>query len=161
SRWQALLRYTTDGRLEMTNNAAERAIRPLTLGRKNWLFAGADSGGHRAAMIYTIIQFKPVGSTASTRKPICATSSPASPTDQPDHRTSALELAAACQRWPAPSRRLIIANWSLPDAYDACLLSPVTAAAGPATRSATNARVPCRAIVFIPLIRPPTRKVTF
>ncbi|HKD31072.1 MAG TPA: IS66 family transposase [Xanthobacteraceae bacterium] len=56
SRWQALLRYTTDGRLEMTNNAAERAIRPLTLGRKNWLFAGADSGGHRAAMIYTIIQ---------------------------------------------------------------------------------------------------------
>src|SRR5215831_21306497 len=82
SRWPALLRYTTDGRLEMTNNAAERAIRPLTLGRKNWLFAGADSGGHRAAMIYTIIQFKPVGSTASTRKPICATSSPASPTDQ-------------------------------------------------------------------------------
>lgn len=56
SRWQALLRYTTDGRLEMTNNAAERAIRPLALGRKNWLFAGADSGGHRAARMYTIIQ---------------------------------------------------------------------------------------------------------
>jgi len=56
SRWQALLRYTTDGRLEMTNNAAERAIRPLALGRKNWLFAGADSGGERAALINTIIQ---------------------------------------------------------------------------------------------------------
>jgi transposase len=56
SRWQALLRYTTDGRLEMTNNAAERAIRPLALGRKNWLFAGADSGGDRAALMYTIIQ---------------------------------------------------------------------------------------------------------
>jgi transposase len=56
SRWQALLRYTTDGRLEMTNNAAERAIRPLTLGRKNWLFAGADSGGVRAALMNTIIQ---------------------------------------------------------------------------------------------------------
>src|SRR5262249_52117623 len=39
------------------------------------------------------------------------------PPDQPDQRTSALELDAACQRWPAPSRRLIIANWSLPDAY--------------------------------------------
>ena len=37
------------------NNAAERAIRPLALGRKNWLFAGADSGGHRAAAIYTLI----------------------------------------------------------------------------------------------------------
>jgi transposase len=56
SRWRALLRYATDGRLEMTNNAAERAIRPLTLGRKNWLFAGADSGGDRAALMYTIIQ---------------------------------------------------------------------------------------------------------
>ena len=56
SRWHALLRYTADGRLEMTNNAAERAIRPLALGRKNWLFAGADSGGDRAALMYTIIQ---------------------------------------------------------------------------------------------------------
>jgi transposase len=55
-RWDALLRFTTDGRLEMTNNAAERAIRPLALGRKNWLFAGSDTGGDRAAMIYTIIE---------------------------------------------------------------------------------------------------------
>jgi transposase len=55
-RWDALARFTTDGRLEMTNNAAERAIRPLALGRKNWLFAGSDTGGDRAAMIYTIIE---------------------------------------------------------------------------------------------------------
>lgn len=55
-RWEALLRFTTDGRLEMTNNAAERAIRPLALGRKNWLFAGSDTGGERAAMIYTIVE---------------------------------------------------------------------------------------------------------
>ena len=40
SRWAALMRYTCDGRLEMSNNAAERAIRPLVLGRKNYLFAG-------------------------------------------------------------------------------------------------------------------------
>ena len=56
SRWEALTRYTDDGRLEMTNNTAERAIRPLTLGRKNYLFAGADSGGHHAATVYTIIE---------------------------------------------------------------------------------------------------------
>ena len=56
SRWDALTRYTTDGRLDICNNAAERAIRPLALGRKNWLFAGADSGGERAAVMYTIIQ---------------------------------------------------------------------------------------------------------
>ena len=45
SRWEALVRFTGDGRLEMTNNSAERAIRPLALGRKNYLFAGSDSGG--------------------------------------------------------------------------------------------------------------------
>jgi transposase len=56
SRWPALTRYTTDGRLEMTNNAVERAIRPLALTRKNYLFAGADSGGIRAAAMYTLIE---------------------------------------------------------------------------------------------------------
>jgi transposase len=56
SRWEALTRYTCDGRLEMSNNAAERAIRPLVLGRKNYLFAGSDSGGVRAAKMYTIIE---------------------------------------------------------------------------------------------------------
>ena len=40
----------------MTDNSAERAIRPLALGRKNYLFAGSDSGGRRAALIYTIVQ---------------------------------------------------------------------------------------------------------
>jgi transposase len=56
SRWTALTRYTTDGRLEMTNNAVERAIRPLALTRKNYLFAGSDSGGMRAAAMYTLIE---------------------------------------------------------------------------------------------------------
>ena len=56
TRWDALGRFTTDGRLEMTNNAAERAIRPLALGRKNYLFAGSDTGGQRAAVMYTIIE---------------------------------------------------------------------------------------------------------
>lgn len=56
SRWQALCRFAEDGRLEMSNDAAERAIRPLALGRKNYLFAGSDSGGRRAAILYTLIQ---------------------------------------------------------------------------------------------------------
>ena len=56
SRWEALTRFTTDGRLEMSNNAAERAIRPLALGRKNYLFAGSDAGGRRAAAVYTIVE---------------------------------------------------------------------------------------------------------
>nr|WP_281431697.1 IS66 family transposase [Methylocystis sp. H62] len=56
SRWTALTRYVDDGCLEMSNNAAERAIRPLTLGRKNYLFAGSDDGGRRAAIMYTLIE---------------------------------------------------------------------------------------------------------
>jgi len=56
SRWTALTRYTTDGRLEMTNNAVERAIRPLAMTRKNYLFAGSDSGGARAAAMYTLTE---------------------------------------------------------------------------------------------------------
>jgi transposase len=56
ARWAALTRYTTDGRLEMTNNAVERAIRPLAMTRKNYLFAGSDSGGARAAAMYTLIE---------------------------------------------------------------------------------------------------------
>ena len=53
TRWTALSRYVADGRLEMSNNAAERAMRPLVLGRKNYLFCGSDAGGQRAACIYT------------------------------------------------------------------------------------------------------------
>lgn len=56
TRWSALLRYTTDGRLDMTNNAAERAIRSIAIGRKNWMFAGSDDGGERAALMYTLIE---------------------------------------------------------------------------------------------------------
>ncbi len=55
SRWRALTRYTDDGLLEIDNSAAERALRSVALGRKNFLFAGSDSGGERAAAMYTLI----------------------------------------------------------------------------------------------------------
>jgi transposase len=54
-RWPALLRYCDDGHVEIDNNAAERALRAVALGRKNYLFAGSDAGGERAAAIYTLI----------------------------------------------------------------------------------------------------------
>ena len=53
--WTALTRYCDDGRLEIDNNAAERALRAVALGRKNYLFAGSDAGGERAARIYSLI----------------------------------------------------------------------------------------------------------
>jgi hypothetical protein len=55
SRWRALTRYTEDGHLEIDNSAAERALRAVALGRKNYLFAGSDSGGDRAAAFYSLI----------------------------------------------------------------------------------------------------------
>jgi transposase len=54
-RWEALQRYVDDGGIEIDNNAAERALRVVALGRKNYLFAGSDAGGERAAAIYSLI----------------------------------------------------------------------------------------------------------
>ena len=56
TRREALSRFVTDGRLEADNNIAENAMRIIALGRKNFLFAGSDTGGERAAAIYTIVQ---------------------------------------------------------------------------------------------------------
>jgi transposase len=55
SRWEALTRFVDDGHIEMDNNAAERSLRGVALGRKNYLFAGSDAGGERAAAIYSLI----------------------------------------------------------------------------------------------------------
>ncbi len=54
-RWPGFTRFLEDGRICLTNNAAERALRGIALGRKSWLFAGSDRGGQRAAMMYTLI----------------------------------------------------------------------------------------------------------
>jgi len=54
-RWEALMRYCDDGHLEIDNNAAERSLRAVALGRKNYLFAGSDRGGESAAAIYSLI----------------------------------------------------------------------------------------------------------
>ena len=54
--WRALRRYCDDGRIEIDNNAAERALRGVGLGRKNYLFFGSDAGGERAAAIYSLVE---------------------------------------------------------------------------------------------------------
>jgi transposase len=53
--WSALVRYCDDGNLEIDNNAAERALRAVAIGRKNYLFAGSDNGGDHAAAMYSLI----------------------------------------------------------------------------------------------------------
>ncbi len=56
NQWEALTRFLGDGRICMSNNAAERALRGVAIGRRNWTFAGSDRGGERAAAIYTLIE---------------------------------------------------------------------------------------------------------
>jgi transposase len=55
ARWRALRRYCEDGRIEIDNNIAERSLRAIALGRKNYLFAGSDAGGERAAILYSLL----------------------------------------------------------------------------------------------------------
>jgi hypothetical protein len=54
-RWSALIRFLDDGRLCMSNNTAERELRAIAVGRRNWTFAGSDEGGRRAAAVYTLV----------------------------------------------------------------------------------------------------------
>ena len=54
--WKALTRFLGDGRICLSNNAAERALRGVAVGRRNWTFAGSDRGGERAAAIYTLVE---------------------------------------------------------------------------------------------------------
>jgi len=56
ARWAALVRCFADGRLAIDNNSAERALRGVAIGRKNWLFAGSDAGGRRAAAMYSLVE---------------------------------------------------------------------------------------------------------
>jgi hypothetical protein len=55
TRWAAFTGFLDDGRICQSNNAAERALRGMALGRRSWLFAGSDRGGARAAMMYSLI----------------------------------------------------------------------------------------------------------
>jgi len=65
-----MVRYCDDGRIEIDNNAAERALRAIAVGRRNYLFAGSDAGGERAAAIYSLVASAKLN--AWTRKHTCA-----------------------------------------------------------------------------------------
>ena len=56
TRWDALMLYTSDGRIGIDNNPAERSLRGIAVTRKNFLFLGSETGGERAAVLYTILE---------------------------------------------------------------------------------------------------------
>jgi hypothetical protein len=94
SRWHALTRYLDDGRLEISNNAAENQIRPAALGRKNWLFCGSDAGGERAAAFYTLVRNRPAQRPRARGMAHRRHRAHRCPSDQPARRIPALELVA-------------------------------------------------------------------
>lgn len=77
-RWPALTLILRDDRACLDNSAAERAIRPIAIGRRNWTFARSDAGGARAAAIYSLIETAKLNGI--DRRPTSARSSNASPT---------------------------------------------------------------------------------
>jgi Transposase IS66 family len=103
ARWTALVRCFDDGRLALDNNPAERALRCVAIGRKNYLFAGSDAGGRRAAALYSLIESaklnRPQPAALSRRR----ARPHRRPPGPPHRRTPALELAACRQH---PRRRL-------------------------------------------------------
>ena len=91
-RWGSFARFLDDGQICLTNNAAERALRGIALGRKSWLFAGSDHGGVRAAVMYTLIgtaklnDVRPAGMAGGRPRPHRR------PAADPSARTPALVL---------------------------------------------------------------------
>ena len=100
-RWPAFVRFLDDGRICLSNNAAERALRGIALGRKSWLFAGSDRGGQRAAAMYSIIvtakmnDVDPQAWLDRRPGPHCRAPGP------PARRTPAVELATFANTCPS------------------------------------------------------------
>jgi hypothetical protein len=102
TRWPAFTVFLRDGRICLTNNAVERALRGIALGRTAWLFAGSDRGGERAAVVYSLIVTAKLNDVdPSPGSPTC---SPASPTIRSDVSTrrkpTTVRSTVAAQRSP-------------------------------------------------------------
>ena len=93
-RLPAFTRFLHDGRVCLSNNAAERAMRCIAIGRKNWTFAGSDAGGRRAAAIYTLIETCKLNDVDPRAWLARCPQAPAGPPRQAHPRASAVELVA-------------------------------------------------------------------
>ena len=105
TRWQAFTRFLDDGRICLSNNAAERALRGLALGRKSWLFAGSERGAERAAVMYTLIHTAKLNAVDPQ---VWLADVLARIADHPEsrRRTAAVEMETPCRNRPAISSSL-------------------------------------------------------
>jgi hypothetical protein len=110
SHWRALTRYVNDGLLEIDNSAAERSLRAVAIGRKNYLFMGADSGGQSAASLYSTLSGLPSHWVSQTQRPRSSLLSAhgsgddRGTSDQPHPGTAALERCRLTPDRHFPSR---------------------------------------------------------
>ena len=105
TRWKALTRYVDDGRIEIDNNAAERALRGVALGRNNYLFMGSDVGGERAAAIYSLVETAKLNELDPEVYLREVFERIADASDQPRRRVAAVEHRAATRRTTAGGSR--------------------------------------------------------
>ena len=98
TRWRALTRYRDDGRIEIDNNAAERALRGVALGRGNYLFMGSDAGGERAASIYSLVETAKLNGLDPQAYLRDVLDAHCRPSHQPHRRVAALEHRTARSR---------------------------------------------------------------
>ena len=99
--WDAFSRFLTDGRICLSNNAAERALRGIALGRKSWLFCGSDRGGQRAAAMYSLIVTAKLNDVDPQAWLADVLARIAGHPAQPNRRVDAVELASS-SRGPHP-----------------------------------------------------------
>ena len=107
-RWPAFARFLDDGRVCLTNNAAERALRGFALGRKAWLFAGSERGAERAAAMATLIMTAKLNDVDPQAWLADVLARIADHPAEPSGRTAAVELAR--QPRPSPRSRLILGS---------------------------------------------------
>jgi len=98
--WPALTRYTEDGRLKIDNNGAEQALRPIVLGRKNWLTAGSEAAAHRTAVLCSLVQTCKNLGIDPFRVPARGDRSSIDPPSQPHPRADPARVEAASRYRP-------------------------------------------------------------
>ncbi len=142
--WVALTRYTEDGRLKIDNNGAEQALRPIVLGRKNWLFAGSEAAAHRTAILCSLVQNLQAPADQSVRLSARCDRARLDASGAGGPGADATPVEAPAAELPHPSRRL---NRALGRAGVSCPVrsrrgAPTAAPAWPCRPSGRRCRSP-------------------
>ena len=138
-RWTALTRFLDDGRICMTNNAAERALRGVAIGRANWTFAGSDRGAQRAAAIYTLTETCKLNGV-DPQAYLAERSSPDCPTTRPVASMTSCPGTGRGRSLHRPRRYRVASDRALPAVFTGCVRFSGSARTSPTWRTRSGWR---------------------